>query len=110
MKTEGSRFAVSALSLAVRGALLLIFAAPTLAFAQQVMSDEVKELVYPNSWFDMGGLVVDQSSTKFGEYNGLNDSGPYVLADFGVHAGNGYGMEGGTMRLDASGRNLGTNS
>src|SRR6516164_6936474 len=99
MKTEGSRFTVSAMSLAVRSALLLMCAAPTLALAQQAMSDEVKDLVYPTSWFDIGALVVGQSSTKFGEYNGLNDSGPYVLADFGVHAGNGYGTEGGTMRL-----------
>lgn len=110
MKTEGSRFAISAMSLAVRSALLLMCAAPTLALAQQVMSDEVKDLVYPTSWFDIGVLATDQSSTKYGEYNGLNDSGPYVLADFSLRAGDGYGNGDGTMRLDAAGRNLGTNS
>jgi MtrB/PioB family decaheme-associated outer membrane protein len=110
MKTHGQRFAVSAVSLAVRSALLLICAAPSLALAQQVMSDEVKELVYPTSWFDLGALAVDKSSTKFGEYNGLNDSGPYVLADFSVKGGSAYGMGDGTTRVEATGTNLGTSS
>jgi MtrB/PioB family decaheme-associated outer membrane protein len=110
MNTHGKRFPVSAVSLAVRSALLLIFAAPSFALAQQVMSDEVKELVYPTSWFDLGVLALDQSSTKFGEYNGLNTTGPYLLADFGVKGGSAYGMGDGTTRVEATGTNLGTSS
>jgi MtrB/PioB family decaheme-associated outer membrane protein len=110
MRTERNRFPVRVISLAVRSALLLMCAAPALALAQQVMSDEVKELVYPTTWFDLGVLVVDQSSTKFGEYNGLNDSGPYVWANFAVHGGSGYGAGDGTTRVDATGTDLGTNS
>ena len=61
MRTERNRFPVRAISLAVRSALLLMCAAPALALAQQAMTDEVKELVYPTTWFDLGALVVDQS-------------------------------------------------
>jgi MtrB/PioB family decaheme-associated outer membrane protein len=99
------------ISVAVRSALLLMCLSPVLAAAQAVdMSDEVKELVYPTSFFELGALVIDQSSTKYGEYNGLNESGPYVLANFEVHGGSGYGMGDGTTRVDASGTDLGTNS
>ncbi|HET7777193.1 MAG TPA: MtrB/PioB family outer membrane beta-barrel protein, partial [Rudaea sp.] len=98
------------MSLAVRSALFLIFAGPSLALAQQVMTDEVKELAYPTSWFDLGVLATDQSSTKFGEYNGLSESGPYILADFSVKGGSAYGMGDGTTRVEATGTNLGTTS
>jgi MtrB/PioB family decaheme-associated outer membrane protein len=115
MKTDEKRFAVRAISLAVRSALVLMCAAPMLALAQEAMSDEapsddVKALIYPTNFFDIGAIVNDQSSTKFGEYNGLNDSGPYVLANFGVKGGSAYGMGDGTTRVEASGTNLGTNS
>jgi MtrB/PioB family decaheme-associated outer membrane protein len=106
-----ARFPANRVSVAIRAALLLMCVSPALASAQAVdMSDEVKELVYPTSFFDLGALVVDESSTKFGEYNGLNDSGPYVLANFEAHGGSGYGMGEGTTRVDASGTNLGTDS
>lgn len=111
MNRMKARFPANRISLAVRGALLLICVSPALAGAQALdMSDEVKELVYPTSFFDLGAIVVDESSTKFGEYSGLNDSGPYVLANFEVHGGSGYGMGEGTTRIDASGTDLGTNS
>jgi len=110
MKTHGQRFAIKAVSLAVRSALFLIVAAPSFALAQQVMSEEVKELAYPTSWFDLGVLALDESSTKFGEYNGLNGSGPYLLADFSVRGGSAYGMGDGTTRVEATGTNLGTSS
>lgn len=101
----------SVIAAAIRHALLVsICAAPLLALAQGAPDDEVKALVYPTSFFDIGALGVDESSTKFGEYNGLNDSGPYVWANFDVRAGSGYGTGDGTTRVEASGNNLGTNS
>jgi MtrB/PioB family decaheme-associated outer membrane protein len=104
----------------VRGALLVMWVSPLLAQAQALnpqypslnpdMTDEAKQLVYPTSFFDLGVLVVDQASTKFGEYNGLNDNGPYVYANFEVHGGSAYGQGEGTTRVDASGTDLGTTS
>lgn len=115
MKTDDRRFPVRAISLAVRSALLLMCAAPVLTLAQtasgdEAMSDDVKALVYPTNFFDFGAIVTDTSSTKFGEYTGLKDSGPYVLADFNVRGGDAYGMGDGTTRVEASGNNLGTYS
>jgi len=111
MNRMKSRFPANRMSLAVHGALLLLCVSPMLASAQAIdLSDEVKELVYPTSFFDLGAIVVDGSSTKFGEYNGLNESGLYPLLDFAVHGGSGYGMGEGTTRVDASGTNLGTSS
>jgi len=109
MNTIGNRFARSVIAAAIRNALLVICAAPLLALAQEAPSDDVKALIYPTSFFDIGAGAVDHSSTKFGEYNGLNDSGPFVWADFAAHGGSAYAGDG-TTRVDASGRNLGTNS
>ncbi len=58
-------FPANRISLAVRGALLLMCVSPALASAQAIdMSDEVKELVYPTSFFDLGAhrrrRIVDQ--------------------------------------------------
>ena len=109
MKTVANRYAVSPIVRAVRNALLVMCAMPLLALAQEVMTDEAKALVYPTSFFDIGVLVTDDSSQKFGEYNGLNDSGPYVYANFDLRGGSAYGGDG-TTRIEASGTNLGTNS
>ena len=111
MNSMKARFPANRISLAVRGALLLTCIAPALAFAQALdLSDEAKELVTPENFFDFGGIFVDDSSNKFGEYNGLHKSGPYVLANFEVHGGSGYGMGDGTTRIDISGTDLGTTS
>jgi MtrB/PioB family decaheme-associated outer membrane protein len=108
MKTGERKFAVSAISLAVHGALALTCFASSAALAQDAGNDDLNALLYPINYFDIGATVVDSSSTKFGEYNGLNDSGPYVLADFGVRWGDAYGMGNGTTRIEATGTNLGT--
>jgi hypothetical protein len=111
MNTHARTFTVRAIAVAVRSALLAaICAAPMLALAQEAPSDEVGELIYPTNFFDLGALVVDESSTKFGEYNGLNDSGPYVWANFDVHGGSAYGTADGTTRIEAHGTDLGTTS
>src|SRR5512142_3351068 len=99
MKTHGNRLATRVIAVAIRSALLVMCAAPVIALAQEAPSDEVTALIYPTSFFDLGVLAVDSSSTKFGEYNGLNDSGPYVLANFNVRAGPAYGMGDGTTRV-----------
>jgi MtrB/PioB family decaheme-associated outer membrane protein len=111
MNTDSSGTCVRKLCAAVRRACLAsLCVAPLIGAAQEAPNDEVAALVYPTSFFDLGALAPDESSTKFGEYNGLNESGPYVLADFDVRAGSAYGMGDGTTRFRASGTNLGTNS
>jgi MtrB/PioB family decaheme-associated outer membrane protein len=111
MNTHARTVTVRAIAVAVRNALFAtICAAPMLAFAQEAPGDEVAELVYPTSFFDLGALVVDESSTKFGEYNGLNGSGPYVWANFDVRGGNAHGTADGTTRIEAHGTGLGTTS
>ena len=110
MNTRVCGFAPSALSLAIRSALLVILAAPVLALAQQAPADDAKDLTCPTSYFDIGVLNVPTDSPKFGEYTGLNESGAYLLADFDARGGNAWCQGSGTLRWDAWGANLGTTS
>jgi MtrB/PioB family decaheme-associated outer membrane protein len=110
MKTDERKFAVSAISLAIHGALAVMCFASGAALAQDAGNDDLKALLYPINYFDIGATVVDSSSTKFGEYNGLNDSGLYLLGNFNVRGGDAYGMGSGTTYIEASGNNLGTTS
>ena len=99
-----SRFAVSAVSLAVRSALVLMCAASGAALAQDAGNDDLKALLYPINYFDMGVTVMSTpDSTKFGEYNGLNHSGLYLIGNFNVRGGDAYGMGSGRTYIEASG-------
>jgi MtrB/PioB family decaheme-associated outer membrane protein len=111
MKTDKkNRFPASTVSLAVRSALVLMCAASGAALAQDAGNDDLKALLYPINYFDIGAQEVPISSTKFGEYNGLNDSGLYLIGDFDVRGGDAYGMGSGRTYIEASGANLGTTS
>lgn len=109
MNTHARGFALSALSIAVRAALLVV-AAPLVAVAQQAPADDAKDLTCPTSYFDLGVLNVPADSPKFGEYSGLNESGMYALADFDLRGGNAWCQGSGTLHWDARGTNLGTTS
>ena len=52
------------------------------AQAQDDGNDDVKALIYPLNYLDVGVRNVPTDSPKFGEYNGLNDSGAYLLGEF----------------------------
>ena len=110
MKTGERSFAASAISRAIRGALLLMCAAPLVAAAQEAEGDDVKALTCPTNYVEIGVLNVPTDSTKFGEYNGLNESGVYALADFDVRGGDAWCDGNGPLRWQASGSNLGTTS
>jgi MtrB/PioB family decaheme-associated outer membrane protein len=110
MKTDERRFAVSAISLAVRSALVLMFVAPLAARAQDSANDDLNALIFPVNYFEVGVLNVPTDSTKFGEYNGLNSSGAYFLGNFDVRGGDAYGQGNGTTRWEATATNLGTTS
>ena len=55
-------------------------------------------------------IGVSKDSSKFGEYNGLTDSGGYLLGNFDLRGGNGYGLGDGTTRWRLNGTDLGTTS
>ena len=73
---------------------------------------EFKALTQPQSSVQVEAIGVDNSSAKFGEYNGLNRSGAYVNGGFSVKGGGAYkdNEQGDTTRWSATGENLGLTS
>ena len=92
---------VSAISLAV--------ASMFMASAAMADEEEAKALTQPKSSVQVEAISVDQSSAKFGEYNGLNRSGGYVNGGFVVRQGGAYtnNEQGDTSRWSVYGDNLG---
>jgi MtrB/PioB family decaheme-associated outer membrane protein len=110
MKTREERFAVSAISLAVQGALIAMCAAPVAALAQGE-NDDLNALIYPTNYIEVGAMNVSRDSAKFGEYNGLNKKDGYLRGNFGIRGGDAYGEgSSGTMRWDVNGTDIGTDS
>ena len=129
MKTNDA-FSHAALTRAIQLALIAMFAAPGLAAAQnapaapapsaaQKNADEaadeegegdVKALICPENYFELGAMNVSKGAPKFGEYNGMSRSGGYGLGNFNVQGGSGYCQKGGNMRWQVTGKDLGTTS
>lgn len=107
MKTRNEKMKVSVLALAVQGALIAMFALPLVAHA---VDDEVTALTRPTNAIEIGAANVSQKSAKFGEYNGLNDSGANLVGNFDIRGGNAYDGSGGTTRWEVGGNDLGTTS
>lgn len=107
MKTNREHLVVSPLTLAVQGALLAMFAIPSLAFAAD---DDVTALTQPTNSVEIGVSNTSDSSAKFGEYTGLNKSGANLIGNFNVRGGSGYKEDGGTTRWEFKGTDLGTTS
>ena len=99
---------MSALTLAVQGALAAMFVVPLVAVAEG--DADVAALTKPTNFVDIGDVNVSNSSAKFGEYNGLNKSGTYPIVNFGVRGGDSYGLGEGTKRWAITGTDLGTTS
>lgn len=110
MKTGEGNVAVSAMALAVRGALLAMCAAPMVAAAQDPANADVRSLTVPTSTIEVGGLYVSKDSTKFGEFNGLNKKGGYLIGNVDARGGKGYGLGATGERWRIFGNDLGTNS
>jgi MtrB/PioB family decaheme-associated outer membrane protein len=104
MKTPTERIRISALAIAVQGALLAMYAAPALA-----EDDTVAALTTPDNSVEVGLVGIDEKSNKFGEYSGLNKRDPYAVVNFSVKGGD-YGDENGTTRWSVTGSNLGLTS
>ena len=97
-------FKVSIISLAVAG----LFSASH-AFADD---EEIKALTQPKSSVQVEAISVDNSSAKFGEYNGLNRGGGYVNGAVNIRGGSAYtnNEQGDTTRWSITGENLGLTS
>lgn len=102
MKNLQKHFKARASVLAVNGALLAIMAAP----AGAAESDEVTALTQPKNTITIGVGNVDESSYKFGEYNGLDKKGAFGIGALNVRGGDSY-ESGGTTSWRWTGANLG---
>ena len=60
----------------------------------------------PSSFFDFGVGGVSGSSFKFGEYNGLQNSGPFGIGNFDIRGGAAYDSDS-TLRWRMKGTDLG---
>jgi MtrB/PioB family decaheme-associated outer membrane protein len=110
MKITNKYFALRKLTLIVQSALIAMAATPLATFAAD---DEAAALVQPSNSVEVGVKVMPKDSAKFGEYNGVDKSGAYLIGNFNLRGGNAYNAyEGGSgvNRWDAYGIDLGTTS
>jgi hypothetical protein len=93
--TNSERFSTKIITLAVQGALLGMFATPLVALADEKPNEEVTALTHPTNTVEIGAEYVPQDAAKFGEYNGLNKKGTYLIGDFSVRGGDAYNSQSG---------------
>lgn len=110
MQTHNKYFALRKLTLLVQGALIAMIASPLVTLAAD---DEASSLTKPTSSIELGVQSMPRDSAKFGEYNGVDESGAYLIGNFNIRGGNAYkAYEGGdgVNRWEAYGVDLGTTS
>src|SRR5450830_97276 len=110
MKTDNKYFALSKLTLIMQGALIAMIATPLVTFAAD---DETNALTQPSNTAEVGVKVMPKDSAKFGEYNGIDHSGAYLMGNFNFRGGDAYkAYDGGSgvNRWEAYGIDLGTTS
>jgi len=110
MKTHSAKMKAGVLVLAVQCALAAMLALPLVAHAADAADDEADALKRPTNSVEIGVANVSRDSAKFGEYNGLNDSGANFIGNFEIRGGNAYDGGDGTTRWGVSGSDLGTTS
>ena len=106
MKTCNREMARSILAIAIQGALGVMCAVPAAAWAQ----DDVAALTNPTNTAQVGVTSVNTTSAKFGEYNGLNKSGDYLIGDIDLRGGDAYGQGSGLTRWSVLANDVGTTS
>jgi hypothetical protein len=104
MKKNTYDFAVRVSVLAVQGALAAMAFVSMPAFADN--EPTVEDLTKPKNTLDVGVTNVSSSSFKFGEYNGLEQSGPNADVNFSLKGGGAWDSEDAT-RYSLTGTNLG---
>jgi len=81
------------------------------AFQSGVLAADEEEiaLTQPTNTVEIGVINTSQDASKFGEYNGLNKSGPHMLGNINIKGGNGFANNetGGLRRWTINGENLG---
>lgn len=104
MNTHYSHFKLSAVAIAVVASLVSLQ-----ALAEE---DEAEALKNPTNTVEIGVINTPDTSAKFGEYNGLNKAGAYLLGNINVRGGPGYknNEEGNTRRWSLIGSDLGLSS
>lgn len=110
MNTRNEKMKVSVLAIAVQGALAAMFSLPLAAYAADAADEESAALKRPVNSVEIGVANVSEKSAKFGEYNGLNQSGAAFVGNFSVRGGDAYDGGEGTLRWGISGTDLGTTS
>ncbi len=96
------------ITIALRAALATLAVA---SVAPSAMADgALDKLIKPTNTLDIGGIYLNQSSDLFGQYNGLENSGPTLLGGFDLRGGDGYGQQPGANTWFVQGSKLGTTS
>ena len=109
MTTARHPLAAMKVKILAPGLLLCASTLPVLA----TESPEVAALTQPANYVEIGARNVSDDSAKFGEYNGLHESGVDLIGNFDIRGGDAYqGHEGGqgTVRWQLRGADLGTTS
>lgn len=103
MTTHRNNLKLSAITLAVVSALV--------AMSAHADDDEAAALKKPTNTVELGVVNVSSDSAKFGEYNGLNKSGPYGVGNVNIRGGSAYDLneQGETKRWSIRGTDLGLN-
>ena len=107
MKTNSKRFTTRVSVTAVRGALIMMALVPAAQAADAAGQEPtVAELTQPASTVEVGVGDVNKNSYKFGEYNGLQRQGPYLIGDVDLRGGGAYDSSD-LMRWRITGTDLG---
>ena len=92
----------------LRGAIIAVAMTPA-AFADDSSGSDnglIKSLTQPTNKVEAGVGYVSGSDFKFGEYNGLQDEGPYGIGNIDISGGGKYDSND-TTRWHVTGHNLG---
>ncbi len=90
----------------VKPAVTTAAPAPAVPVALDTDNAEVKELITSHSFIEAGVLGVSDTNWRFGQYNGLANSGAYGLGNFDINGGGAYGSNDAT-RWRLTGKNIG---
>jgi len=95
------------LSIIALRAALLSMAVVSVAYAGEAADEaSAAELVKPISQIEIGGIYINNKNWKYGEYNGLDDSGGYGIANIDLRGGGAYDSDS-TTRWSIKGNDLG---
>jgi len=109
MNNKHIQYAVHSAASIIGGAFLSLFAFAAVAQPPVTEESELTELTRPKSKIEAGVASVTDSNWKFGQYNGLNNSGAYGIGNFDIRGGGAYDSDDAT-RWRITGNNIGLES